>query len=112
LVLTHINCNENETFKLSQTIYKKLKFSVDISSPISLPNNVLWKVKNNGVNAIKGNSLRGHIYFGNDEGLVDNINSKERYEPIAFAGNHYVECYIIKNNRCIAKKKYSVKIED
>lgn len=93
----------DEAFKLSQQRYRQLKFEVIIPNNISY-DNVLWKVKNNGYNAKIKNSLRGELY--------ECTSDRCRVEPIAFEGNHYVECYVIKDNKCVAKEKYNVKIEN
>ena len=64
------------------------------------PYKVLWKVKNVGPEAERRNMMRGRI--------------RERgntiVEPTSFYGNHYIECYIIKNNTCVARKKINVPI--
>lgn len=53
---------------------------------------VLWKVRNVGVEAEKRDDIRGQIL---DRGsrIIENT---------LFGGNHYIECYLIKNNVCIA----------
>jgi len=72
---------------------------------------VLWKVKNNGIKAIEKNMLRGDLHYGNHlHSYEDDINSDRRFEKINFEGNHYVECYLIKDNECVAVKRFNVKI--
>lgn len=61
---------------------------------------VLWKVKNVGPEAERKNCLRGQI---RDRG-------KKISEPTSFFGNHYIECYIVKNNVCVAKTRVNVPI--
>lgn len=53
---------------------------------------VLWKVLNVGEEAIKRNDIRGQIKY----------RGKEISETTLFKGQHYIECYLIKNNICIA----------
>lgn len=53
---------------------------------------VLWKVRNVGEEAEKRNDIRGQIL---DRGSAITENT-------LFEGNHYIECYLIKNNVCIA----------
>lgn len=53
---------------------------------------VLWKVRNVGDEAEKLNDIRGQIQ---DRGNKITENTK-------FYGPHYIECYLIKNNVCIA----------
>ena len=69
---------------------------------IQKPYKILWKVKNNGILAKKNNCIRGQIFKAKDE----NIN----HETSNFAGDHYVECYVIKNEICIAKDHIDVPI--
>lgn len=72
---------------------------------INAPKNyeVLWKVKNEGVLAEQHNCIRGQIFKSK--------NKVEDHETSDFAGNHYVECYIIKNKVCIAKAYIDVPIK-
>ena len=64
------------------------------------PYRILWKVKNVGPEAERRNQLRGQIV---DKGtsIVEHSN---------FFGNHYIECYIIKNEVCVAKARIDVPI--
>jgi len=78
-----------------------LKFFVK-SIDIPKPYDIYWKVRNFGEEAEKQDSLRGEIY--KDDG------SHTRTEGTAYTGLHFVECYIIKNNQCIAKGRMPVPI--
>ena len=53
---------------------------------------ILWKVRNVGDEAIRNNCIRGQI---EDRG-------KEIEEPTSFSGPHYIECYLIKDDICVA----------
>lgn len=66
------------------------------------PYDVWWKVRNVGPTAEKRDMIRGQIekYVG-----------KCKKEHSDFYGNHYVECYIIKNNECVAIDHINVPIE-
>lgn len=57
-----------------------------------------WKVKNDNSSA----ETRGDI-----------TNNRTKYYPekVAYLGNHYVECYIVKDNECIAKVRQDVIVE-
>ena len=62
-----------------------------------------WKVRNFGEEATGDDKLRGEI-------LEDN-NGNHRYKDGAeFYGEHFLECYIIQNNVCVARKKVTVPI--
>jgi hypothetical protein len=71
--------------------------------PASSPYKVFWKVKNNGKEAIKNNQIRGQILDG---GIASTW-----IEHSSFPGNHFVECYIIKDGICVAKDKIDVFID-
>ena len=80
---------------------KKLKFYIT-ANEVPKPYQVKWKVKNLGPIAKKRNMFRGQI--GNDQG------SEIRNENSNFNGEHYVECYIIKNGVCVATDRIDVTI--
>lgn len=82
---------------------KKLTFKI-IKSNIPEPFQVKWKVRNFGKEAMDANDLRGEI--------MDDDGSKTKIENTKYSGEHYVECYIIKNNICIAKSKILVPISN
>ena len=64
------------------------------------PYKIFWKVKNVGPEAERRNQLRGQIV---EEG-------KTLVEHSRFFGNHYIECYIIKNGVCVAKSRIDIPI--
>ncbi len=61
---------------------------------------VYWKVKNVGPEAERQNCLRGQI----------EERGKAISEPTRFFGNHYIECYIVQNNICVARTRVDVPI--
>ncbi len=71
---------------------------VDTNCP--QPDKILWKVKNVGPEAERRNQLRGQI-IEKGTSIVEHSN---------FFGNHYIECYIIKNGVCVAKTRIDVPI--
>ena len=64
------------------------------------PYKILWKVKNVGPEAERQDCLRGQIL---DRG--ESIT-----EPTSFYGYHYIECYIVKENMCVARTRIDVPI--
>lgn len=64
------------------------------------PYKIFWKVKNVGLEAERRNQIRGEI---NEKGNTLVEHSK-------FFGNHYIECYIIHNDVCVAKKRINIPI--
>ncbi|MCM3567569.1 nucleotide-binding domain-containing protein [Neobacillus mesonae] len=69
---------------------------------VPAPYNVYWKVKNRGVVAEANDMIRGEIV---------QTDSLFHYEETSFKGNHYVECYIVKNGECVAKQRINVDIK-
>src|SRR5699024_3651212 len=64
---------------------------------------VYWKVRNRGEEAIKRDLIRGQIV--KDKGLGKQIESTN------FRGEHFVECYIVYKNVCIARDRIDVPIQ-
>ncbi|WP_138091023.1 nucleotide-binding domain-containing protein [Halalkalibacterium halodurans] len=65
---------------------------------------VYWKVLNRGEEAIRRDCIRGQIV--RDEGRHKKI------ETTNFRGEHYVECYVIYRNICVAKDRIEVPISN
>lgn len=85
----------------------KIGYSLDFyieNVNVSRPYEVYWKIKNNGEEAIRLNDLRGEIIKSRE------TNEHQHVEYAKFKGNHYVECYIIKNNVCVAIGRINVPI--
>lgn len=82
--------------------HRRIEFSLQECN-VPEPFTVKWKVRNSGAEAIARECLRGEI--SNDFG------SHTKIEPTAFRGNHYVECYVIRNGECVAKDRQPVVIE-
>jgi hypothetical protein len=80
---------------------RDLAFSIE-ECTVPEPFDVKWKVKNTGAEAARLGQLRGHIL--NDAG------NRERTESTRYWGNHYVQCYIIKNGVCVAVDHLEVPI--
>lgn len=71
-------------------------FSIDfdvIDTNVPEPYSIWWKVRNVGEEAEKRNMIRGQI---------EKKYYKHKHEASQFYGAHYVECYVIKNNECVA----------
>jgi len=66
------------------------------------PFKVFWKVKNRGRVAKMEDSVRGQIV---------QTDSLKHSESTSFKGDHYVECYIVKNGICVAKQRIAVPIK-
>lgn len=78
---------------------KTLDFYIQTDAP--KPYDIYWKVKNKGIVAKQKNCVRGQIV---------KTNSSSHQEHTSFKGEHFVECYIVKNGVCVAKDKINVPI--
>jgi hypothetical protein len=82
---------------------RMLEFYLEVNK-VPYPHDIYWKVKNNGYEAEKINCIRGEI-FSNDNMPFDKLK-----EESSFEGEHYVECYAIKNGVCVARDRIEVSI--
>jgi|SRR5699024_3198492 len=75
------------------------------AEPINIPSpyRVFWKVKNRGEIAKRADCIRGEIVESDEPLLL-------HQEHTQYKGDHYVECYIIKNGICVARKRIDVQI--
>lgn len=80
----------------------KLRFYVD-NSNISDPKKVFWQIVNTGEEAERATDLRGEI--------LDDQGFNRRDEHTKYKGTHYVNCFIVKNNSCVAKGRFFVNIK-
>lgn len=79
---------------------KKLDFYIKYTDTPE-PYDIYWKIRNIGDMAIKRDCIRGQIIKTNDNHQIEETN---------FKGPHYVECYLVKNNICIARGRIDVPI--
>lgn len=80
---------------------KSLRFFISDMN-ITPPYTIKWKVTNRGDEAIKRNCIRGQI--------TNDYGNQQVIETTNFKGEHFVECYIIKNNLVVAKDSIDVPI--
>jgi hypothetical protein len=81
---------------------RRLLFKV-ASCNVPKPYKIVWKVRNRGTFAEK-RGIRGQ--------LLDDEGKEERWETTTFPGKHYVECYVIKDEICVARARISVPIAE
>lgn len=89
-----------------QVIPKKCEIDYKVLRPLSLATaKVKWQVVNTGAEAQAANQPRGEF---NDS----NIEKGGRHESTAYRGRHYVQCFLIKNGRCVAySKEFFINVE-
>lgn len=86
-------------FRLKKS--KKLLFAI-IRKNLPYDYSVKWKVRNFGEEAKRADGLRGEI--------TDDLGLENKKESTKYYGEHYVECYIIENNKCVAMDRILVPI--
>lgn len=80
---------------------KALNFTI-LKNSVPAPFQVMWKVRNFGEEARASSDLRGEITL--DKG------NNQKQETTKYLGEHYVECYVIKDNNCVAFDRILVPI--
>lgn len=80
---------------------KRLEFHIT-KNTIPQPYSVMWKVRNFGDEAKNANDLRGQI--------TDDMGSERKVEHTKYFGEHYVECYIIKDGVCVGMARILVPV--
>lgn len=81
---------------------KSLTFQI-LRNNVPQPYTVKWKVRNYGDEADAAGDLRGEI--------SDDTGYNQKKETTKYKGQHYVECYVIKDRRCVALDKILVPIQ-
>lgn len=82
--------------------HKSLDFSIETCDAPE-PYFVKWKVLNRGAEAERRDEIRGQIIAPN--------RRRGRHEDTQFRGNHYVECYIVKDGVVVARDRIVVPIK-
>lgn len=80
---------------------KQLTFFIKESN-IPKPYSIKWKIRNFWIEAEENNDLRWEI--------VDDSWNEQKIENTKYKWEHFVECYIIKDNVCVARDKIIVPI--
>lgn len=81
---------------------KKLLFKV-VKNNVPYPYEIMWKVRNFGEEAKDSDDLRGEISHGLGESKIEHTK---------YLGEHYVECYVVKDGMCVATDRIMVPIND
>lgn len=86
-----------------RTVGKHRQLRFRISTDVSEPFELYWKVRNTGKEAEQLGALRGQI--------LRDSGSRTRTESTSYSGRHYVEAYIVKGGRLVARDRHEVVIE-
>jgi hypothetical protein len=82
---------------------RDLRFSI-AHTTVQTPYDVYWKVKNYGREAEAAGGLRGEI-------RQDPAGPRAaRSESTLYAGDHYIEVYLVKDGFCVAQARQQVLI--
>lgn len=79
---------------------KKLDFYIT-STNCPQPYSIYWKVRNVGSEAMRRGMIRGEI---------KKTDQTHQIERTSFYGEHFVECYLVKNGVCVAFDRIDVPI--
>lgn len=85
-----------------EVLYPQSELYFLAKTNVPAPFRVFWKVKNRGDIAKQNDMIRGQII---------ETDKLTHYEKTSFKGNHYVECYIVKNGECVVKGRIDVDIK-
>lgn len=86
-------------FKSGDPLSKHLDLLFSANTNVSAPFQVYWQVVNTGKEAENARQLRGEIVLSKTAG-VGGLTQKE---STSYTGIHWVECFIVKNNECVAR---------
>lgn len=92
--------NKNKNITASTVLPKGcyVRFNA-MDTNVPKPYDVYWQVVNNGLEATNDNCLRGGIFKAQTAGKGGLIYS----DATAFTGLHWIECFIVKNEVCVAR---------
>jgi hypothetical protein len=78
--------------------HRELLFTIEACN-IAAPYQVYWKIRNTGAEAERAGSLRGEII---------KTTGSTHTESTLYPGSHWVECYIVRDGRCVARARQPV----
>lgn len=87
-----------ETKSNSSPLPKHYSLRFEARTDIHRPFKVYWQVVNTGEEAATDNCLRGGFY----QGLAER-GDLVRKEGTLYKGTHWIECFIVKNDECVAR---------
>lgn len=89
-------------------IPKDCSIYFEAETTIEAPFDVYWQVVNTGKEAKDNKGLRGEIFHSKTYG----VGGLKQKESSLYKGTHWIECFIVKNNICVARSgEYLVRIE-
>ncbi len=94
------------TVNSADSLPKGVSLTFEADTNVKRPYTVRWQVVNTGAEARKSKCLRGDFYDGwSSDGLI-------RKESTEYTGEHWVQCFIVKNGAVVARSdEFVVNIE-
>ena len=89
-----------ELSKHGNQVEKDRSLLFTVTTDVPAPYRLYWKVRNGGAEANQVQQLRGEI--SKDEG------ANQKTETTSYTGQHYVECYVVKNGIVVSKDRQNV----
>lgn len=80
----------------SSPLLKGVGLVFEAETDVPKPYTVHWQVVNTGEEAVRAGQLRGNFYESGRTG-------RSRTEGTKYTGMHWVECFIVKDNVCVAR---------
>lgn len=98
-----------KSFKSGQPLLKGKRLKFKLNTDVPKPFSVFWQVVNTGQEARDARQLRGEI----SEHSNSNSSDIFRTESTSYTGDHWVEGFVIKDGRCVAKTgEFIVSVRD
>lgn len=88
-----------QEFNSGEPLNKSLSLLFSTRTNVPAPFQVYWQVVNTGKEAEDARELRGEIALSKTAG-VGGLTQKE---STLYSGIHWVECFIVKNSKCVAR---------
>jgi hypothetical protein len=89
----------------SSPLPKNVNLEFQTHTNVPKPYKIFWQVVNTGDEAQRAGQLRGDFYDSNKAG-------RSRTESTKYTGMHWVECFVVKDNVCVARSgEFVVNIE-
>ena len=92
------NGTSSRAIRSNEPLNKRLLLSFRAIHNIQKPYTVKWQITNTGLEARAHSCLRGDFYDSD-------VGENGRKESTSYSGIHYVQCFIIKAGKCVAKSK-------
>lgn len=79
----------------------QLKYTAKTNTPMNY--NVYWQVVNTGADASNDGGLRGNFFSAKSLNGKNSTHPLINWEATKYKGKHWIECFIVKDNICVAR---------